>query len=75
MHIFLGVDVLCMTQTSVYRQSNELAITEEVGRAEDALQSCWWTANRYRSRTQCTDEDLAGFRRFLAFSLDWKRDI
>lgn len=73
MHIAIVVYVLCVTQASVHRQSNELAVTEEVGSAENALESCWWTADGYRGRTKCADKDLAGFRRFLTSSLDWNK--
>lgn len=71
-YIFLVIYMLCMTQASVHWQGNKLAITEEVGRAEHSLQSCGWTADSYRGGTQCADEDLAGFGRFLTFSLDCK---
>ncbi len=71
-YILLVIYMLCMTQASVDWQGNKLTITEEVGRAEHSFQSCGWTADSYRSGTQCADEDLAGFGRFLTFSLDCK---
>lgn len=71
-YILLIIYMLCMTQASVHWQGNKLAITKEVGRAENRLQSCGWTADSYRSGTQCADEDLAGFRRFLTLLLDCK---
>jgi len=67
MHVGLVVDVLGMAQTPVHRQAKGLAVTEELGRAKEALESGRGPTDGYRACIEGTDEDLAGFRRPLLF--------
>lgn len=67
MHVALAIDVLGMAQTPVNRQVKVFAVSEEVGRAEEALKSGWGPTDGDRACIEGTDKDLASFRRPLSF--------